>query len=181
MNTHSHCRSKVSEWSGNACAGGVLAASREQLVVRDKYFVQGTISLQEQAKGQHTSMAVMLSTIYIGLPEGAHGRISAPPHPGNLKRHWQPGESNIQPQHLRRRTLVFAYSTMLLSNSPCKVKHINLSLRGWLLHLMWVSCDCVHWCEYEPLNEVCDSKREYTQGHFNIFSASFIFRFFSFP
>ena len=94
MNTHSHCRSKVSEWSGNACAGGVLAASREQLVVRDKYFVQGTISLQEQAKGQHTSMAVMLSTIYINLQEGAHGKISAPLRPGNSRRPCQPGEPN---------------------------------------------------------------------------------------
>ena len=45
MNIQSHCRSKVSEWSGNACASRVLAAPREHLVARDKYFVEGTLSV----------------------------------------------------------------------------------------------------------------------------------------
>ena len=29
------------------------------------------------------------------------------------------------------------------------------------------------WCEYELLNKVCDSKREYARGHFNIFAQTY--------
>ena len=95
----------------------------------------------------------------------------------NLDSWW---ELNIRPQHLGKRTSVFIYSLVILSIKLCKVWYINLRLHGLLMHLMWVSCDCVHWCEYEPFNKVCDSKREYARGHFNIFRANFIFRFYVF-
>ena len=82
---------------------------------------------------------------------------------------------NVWPGHVRKRTSVFNYSLVILSIKLCKVWYINLQLHGLLMQLMWVSCDCVHWCEYELMNKVCDSKREYARGHFNIFCANFIF------
>ena len=84
-------------------------------------------------------------------------------------------ELNVRPPHMRKRTSFFNYSSVILSIKWCKVLYINLRLLGLLMHLMWVLCDCMYWCKYEPLNQVCDSKREYARGRFNIFVQTLFF------
>ena len=142
--------------------------------------VQGTHHLQVHSKGssseeQNIINNVMLILLASDVQHVAHGGTSAPhtqATQSDLDSWW---ELNIQPQHLGKRTLVFIYSLVILSIKLCKVCYINLRLHGLLMHfLMWVSCDCVHRCEYERLNEVCVPKRESARGYYNIFRANFI-------
>ena len=167
MNAHSHCRSKLSEWPGNACTGEVLIKPQRQLVVRHLSKCAG-----HQEHTRASKRAAFEQGSHADQPMNGYQPIHAQTTRSDLD---SPREPNNQPQHIRRGTTVFAYSPMVLSEQPCKVWYINLPLRGWLVHLIWVSCDCVHWCKYEPLNEVCVSKREYAWVRFNIFRANFAF------
>ena len=135
-----------------------------------------------KGRHQHTLHSVILCHLTSDAQHAAQGRSRAPTRPGNSERPWQqvgtePTTSAPSKEDLGLRLLFgeFVRQTMQsLINKPSIAWFIDA------FNVSTVSCDCVHRCEYEPFNKVCDSKREYARGHFNIFCGNFIFRFYAF-
>ena len=71
---------------------------------------------------------------------------------------------NLQPWHHRKRTLVFNYSSILLSIWPTKVRYINLAINA---SMIVVSC----WMKFTSRSG------NYCGVNFNIYRANFIFVF----
>jgi len=127
-----------------------------------------------KGRQQQTLHSVILCHLISDPHLAAQGRSPAPTHPGNSERPWQrvgaePTTSAPWKEDLGLRLLFGEFVHRSLQSLIYKP-----SLHGSLMHLMWVSCDCVHRCEYERLNEVCVPKRESARGYYNIFRANFI-------
>ena len=113
--------------------------------------VQGTPYLQTWAKGQHHKVRTDLYKYrHATYSPWKHVSPYTPRKLGAILTvcgNWTHGHSIFEREPQSSITL----------KCYCRKPLIAWLIVAW----MWVSCDCVHWCKYEPLNEVYVLWKEY--------------------
>ena len=156
--------------------------SRHSITPREICRTSVTCGWIWKGRQQHMLNSVIPIHFASDAQHAAQGRTPAPTHPGNSERPWQrvgaerttsaPWKEDLSLQ------LLFGDIVHQTVQSLMYKPSIAWFIDAFNVSIMWLRAS--HWCEYELLNKVCDSKREYARGHFNIFRANFIFRFYAF-